>query len=97
MTGAFKVGEVCVGQNFIYDLAYNGTECVIIGEFRERMSIYDSGDITVSPCYKVEWADGTITDVDHRNLRRKQPPTGLASILRMFDLTAPAPREVETA
>lgn len=97
MKGQFKVGEVCIGQNFLPPLEYNGMECVIV----EALAVVDcycavTGDVLpAEPRYCVQWSNGKVWAVKPMYLRRKQPPAGEQSILRMF--TAPSPREVEAA
>jgi hypothetical protein len=99
VSGPFKVGEVCIGQNFVNFPEYNGCECLIerplqmFGGFNRRTGEW----CAVEPSYFVRWADGAGSWVGRHNLRRKQPPTGEIAIMRMFDITAPAPREVEAA
>lgn len=93
MSGQFKVGEVLVGQNHIFDTSLNGMECTVVEGLEMRTSFATGVGLEEGMAYVVEWADGRVWDCDPRNLRRKQPPTGEESILRMF--TAPAPREVE--
>jgi hypothetical protein len=98
MTGPFKVGEVCIGQHFIMRPDRNGCECVVLTSARHMHVRCDTtGRPHSGPMVEVRWADGWITNVMPSNLRRKRPPAGEESILRMFDVTAPAPREVEAA
>lgn len=99
MTGGLPVGTVCIGQNYIHHAERNGMECVVIGGLDVSDAVIARTGEVVRACatYEVEWSDGFIDNVQPRHLRRKQPPTGELSILRMFDLTAPVPREVEVA
>lgn len=98
MTAGLKVGEVCIGQNFIISTEANGMECVIIGPLVLCECLVEPiGRWVLDYRHLVRWSDGAIDNVPARNLRRKQPPAGEESILRMFDLTAPAQREVEAA
>lgn len=83
----FKVGEVCVGINFIFDTQYNGVECVIVAPARPMTSINQASKIVSSDAkYEVKWNDGKLDFVRPRNLRRKQPPAGEQSIMDMFKL-----------
>lgn len=97
MSGSFKVGEVLVGVNFITHPDRNDMECIVIGGLDVSDAILVRTGEVVRACatYEVEWADGFVDNVQPKNLRRKQPPTGLATVLAWF--TAPAPREVEAA
>lgn len=93
MSTQFKVGEVLVGQNFVNRIQRNGQECIVI----EGLFVTDHwDDITgekhgPEPMYRVEWPDGDQVLVRPRNLRRKHPPYGEQSILRMF--TQPMPQK----
>ena len=99
MSGPFKVGEVLVGVGFVVDIECNGLECVVERNYGLAPTHYiETGeDIGSHFVYLVRWVNGNTDNVCQPNLRRKQPPSGELSILRMFDLTAPAPREVEAA
>lgn len=97
MSGPFKVGEVCIGQNFINWPEYNGAECIVLSPERIDGGVDPrSGEVSeFGPTHTVQWDDGRIANVATTNLRRKRPPTGLATVLAWF--TAPAPRELEAA
>lgn len=92
----YEIGVVYVWQNQVGRLAcLNGLECVVIGPAK---TYFGGGD------WQYGWpTDSQLPDamIAHEvmafpgDLRRKQPPTGLATVLAWF--TAPAPREVETA
>lgn len=69
----FKVGDICVGQNFTNAVARNGMECTIIGGLEWR-TWQDGGSSGVDMLYLVEWDDGEISGQPHYQLRRKQPP-----------------------
>jgi hypothetical protein len=99
MTGGFPVGTVCIGQDFSFATYRNGMECVIVHglEMRAHCCQVSGIEYPPEPMYYVGWEDGTYSLVRPRQLRRKQPPTGEIAIMRMFDITAPAPREVEAA
>lgn len=95
MTGTFKVGEVCVGQNIDSRPEYNGCECIVIESESMKQGLHPFTGKRFDPklLYTVRWSDGYLCYVEGCQLRRKQPPTGLATVLAWF--TAPAPREVE--
>jgi hypothetical protein len=98
MTGGFPVGTVCIGQNFVGQTERNGDECVVVRSLQMTTGFLSGTfQLVTQMGYKVQWADGQIVNVAPQNLRRKQPPSGELAILRMFDATAPAPREVEAA
>lgn len=99
MNGPFKVGEICIGQHLIHWPEYNGAECVILTPERIAGGMDPrSGEAAeVGPTYTVQWDDGRVANIATANLRRKQPPTGLIAVLRMFDVAAPKLREVEAA
>jgi hypothetical protein len=99
MTGGFKVGEVCIGQFINIKPEYNGCECVVIEPEAVRQGTHPlTGALRPRRmAYMVTWSDGYTCMIAGRNLRRKQPPSGELAILRMFDVTAPTPREVESA
>lgn len=101
MSAPFKVGEVCIGVGFVdwFNVDHNGVECVInrVRYISEPIHAFDLATFPAGYIYFVTWASGIDAAVAHHNLRRKTPPSGEESILRMFDLTAPAPRETEAA
>jgi hypothetical protein len=74
--GAFKVGDVCVGQGFVTEPTYNGAECVVIEYMgvvyvRCRLTGRNTG---MHPTYRVEWAGGEVSYCAASHLRRKEPP-----------------------
>jgi len=95
----YEIGVVYVWQNQTGSCAWaNGTECVVTAPGRSYISItgqvrYGWPTDTVHPEYPPMCTVMALAG----DLRRKQPPSGELSIIRMFDLTAPAPREVEAA
>lgn len=99
MTGPFKVGEVLIGQFIVLRPEYNGCECVVLEREAMRKGLHPlTGQMRESRrSYVVQWSDGYVCYISGQHLRRKRPPAGEESILRMFDVTAPAPREVEAA
>lgn len=95
MSAAFKVGEVCIGQNFVNSPELNGLECVIIGGLVERLSKHlITGLITSGFRYRVQFADGSIFAQEPYFLRLKQPPTSAKSIMRAAILKAKQPSKV---
>lgn len=97
MSGNFKVGEVLVGQNHIFEKHRNGMECTVIGSLKKCSGFFrGSGKVEFFDGYQVHWANGDVTNSKQKYLRRKQPPAGEASILNMF-VVAPPQRQKETA
>lgn len=92
MKGQFKVGEVLVGQNYTIRTSRNGMECEVIAPLMLRQWHFD-GEVPAGSgfVYEVRWADGHVNAAFPKNLRRKQPPAGEQSILRM--LTQPMPKK----
>jgi hypothetical protein len=72
--GTFKVGDVCVGQNFIYDTCRNAMECTIVAGLEMRACFHAVVGANRRYCYLVEWEDGVVATVGPMNLRRKEPP-----------------------
>jgi hypothetical protein len=70
--GQFKVGDVCVGQNFARNTDRNGVECEILALDGVRESRGVSG--VVGTWWRVQWADGRVSNARTVNLRRKEPP-----------------------
>lgn len=84
--GPFKVGDVVEGCGFIYDEWSNGMPAVVSGGLKYRKGIHYSCGDCEGFSYQVEWQDGTTSQVDNGNIRRRKPPmTGLQEILAMFD------------
>jgi hypothetical protein len=75
MRKLFKVGDVCIGQNFVRDLEYNGMECVVVGglEVREWYRS-DTGEGGCDINYLVRWENGEVCCQQPFYLRAKQPP-----------------------
>lgn len=99
MTGGYEIGAVYVWVSSDDGIAYlKSTECVITSSPRE----YNAGPHGMQYGWPTDAPmppgsmPGTVFAFAG-DLRRKRPPTGEEPILRMFDLTAPAPREVEAA
>jgi hypothetical protein len=89
MSEQFKVGEVVIGQNFVFSTHRNGMEAEIIGGLSEREG-WDEVTLEyyASTCYEVLWADGRITIQEPHYLRRRKPPTtGEESVLALFKRT----------
>lgn len=68
---SYPVGTICIGQNHVIDTERNGMECVITDEPRPRAWHHHDGTTGTSVLYEVEWADGTVSATEHRNLKRK--------------------------
>lgn len=50
-----KVGDICVWQNQVGDLAYlNGTECTITGPYIARVAYNQFGERGLHMCYAVD-------------------------------------------
>lgn len=75
----FKIGDVCLGQNFHAYPEFNGVECEVLG-VREQGGIYQHAFrrglfVIVGPSYYVRWATtGKKYCVAERHLRKKQLP-----------------------
>lgn len=74
MNPSFKIGAICIGQNFVQFPERNGMECEIIGELKERRGRGPTGKLFAALSYRVHWADGKVYAVRPRNLRLKKPP-----------------------
>lgn len=97
MNGNFKVGEVCIGQNFNSYPEYNGMECVITGGLRMvAAKTFTGSKLAADHRYMVQWANGLVSVIRPFYIRRKQPPSGELSILNMF-VVAPPQRTKEIA
>jgi hypothetical protein len=97
MRSPFKVGDVCIGQNFVRDIDRNGVECTIIGGLEPRNYLdFHSGETFLLYCHEVEWSDGLISSIQPKNLRRKQPPSDITqwAASKVKDLLKPINNEV---
>lgn len=71
----FKVGEIAILQNCIYDPSYNGEECTVLGRFTGLGYHLKTGAIEyMKNEYLVETVRGDKVAVRHYQLRKKQPP-----------------------
>ncbi len=87
----YKVGTICIGQNFQVDTDRNGMECEITGPLGMRLALNKRTGAKYSAVrYTVRWSDGIEAIVAPHLLRPKLPPpgTGLESILNLFKETA---------
>lgn len=74
MNEQFKVGTICIGQNFTIATEYNNMECEIIGGLAMRgWKNSRTGESGVDPCYDVRWANGKEMPMAPFHLRRKPP------------------------
>lgn len=76
MNGPFKVGDICVGQNFVQSPELNGQECQIthpLGRFLTRDRV--SGEIAMLSVWGVQFSDGFNTHVEPHRLRLKRRPS----------------------
>lgn len=92
MSEQFKVGDICIGQNHIFDLEYNGMECEII----EAFGLHDWHDPDTYETgkefgYIVLWADGVEAISNSCYIRKKQPPQSAKAIMRAAILKAKQP------
>jgi hypothetical protein len=71
--GQFKVGDVCVGQNFEFNIERNGQECEVLRPMGRHAAVVQGHRVS-GFWWRVRWSDGAETDVRPFNLRRKQPP-----------------------
>jgi len=74
----FKVGDICIGQNFHDYPEFNGVECEVL-DVREQGDIYQRAFRRVlfampGPHYRVRWATGEKYYVAETHLRKKPPP-----------------------
>jgi hypothetical protein len=99
MSEQFKVGDVCVGQNFVFSTDRNGMECTVIGGLQMRPGInHITGKAAWEMLYDVRWADGAESFQEPYTLRRKRPPTtGEQMIRSMFDAPPVERRQPITA
>lgn len=75
MSESFKVGTICIGQNFKEHATFrNGMECEIVNglQLKESRNIH-TGRINTKPRYQVRWVDGTVLWYSPIHLRRKPP------------------------
>lgn len=73
MSGVFKVGEIVVGQNHVYDTEYNGMEGQIVEGLETRRWVTERGEHGKGFVYVVEWATGERCATEPKNIRRKPP------------------------
>lgn len=78
----FKVGDVCIGQNFTKHVEANGMECAVLDISYPQGLRYVDSDVRKSlyllpgtPVYQVLWADGLVDNCLGENLRLKRPPS----------------------
>lgn len=99
MSAPFAVGEVVIGQNFIFWPELNGMECEITeaAKLRPLAFCHRSGIYKDAPQYVVTWADGAKTYTAANNLRRRKPPTtGEESLMQLIrDTLDKAPMRVK--
>jgi hypothetical protein len=74
MNYVFKVGEICIGQNFLTNTECNGMEREIIGGLELREWMTPDGRKGMDMSYMVRWADGHECSQIGYNLRPKRPP-----------------------
>jgi hypothetical protein len=99
MSAQFKVGDICVGQNFINHPEKNGMECTVIGGLQMRYGVdFRTGVAAWEMLYDVRWADGAESFQEPYTLRLKRPPTtGEQMIRSMFDAPPVERRQPATA
>lgn len=90
---ALRIGDICVGQNFINDAEYNGEECTVI-DFRPVNAVVPkTGEVRYGFFYIVKWCNGEVSAQERHTLRLKDQPTPEAEqeynalIERLTDLT----------
>lgn len=73
----FRVGDVCIGQNFEVDTERNGMECEVVAHLPEGGMFCNTrrdGKVLIEQnAYCVHWADGLVGWVAQHNLRKKPP------------------------
>ena len=74
---SFKIGDVCVGQNFERATWRNGMECVVISDgFVSPAIEYVTGtQLPEEFGYMIRWSDGSQAHEPPRFLRLKRPPS----------------------
>ena len=87
----FKVGDICIGQNFINHAILNGMECQIIGGLESR-HIRNKNNTYFAQRYRVKWSDGCITAAQHLHLRLKKPPRREIDTLTSWELCGWQPK-----
>lgn len=80
----YQIGQVCIGQNIVYDDKYNGMECEIIGELIERTGKSKWGKEVTLDAYEVRWADGLEIYVLPEYLRPKHEPGSWDELEKMI-------------
>lgn len=71
----FKVGDVCIGQNYVLSTERNGLECEILEGLQDRFFRNNhTQSLEYGQAYLVRWSDGDVWAVKHYQLRKKQPP-----------------------
>lgn len=92
MSAQFKVGDICIGQNFVVDTERNGMECTIIGSLATYQLILYNNELLYG--YECEGEDGLQFVCAPHNLRLKHPPRSAKSIMREVIAKAKKPLEV---
>lgn len=70
----FKVGDIIIGQNFIFNLSYNGLEGeVIAAEKIRRTRKRNTNEIDNVLSYLILWSNNNMTAQKEFNLRKKPP------------------------
>jgi hypothetical protein len=70
MSGQFKVGDICIGQNHVIDTHLNGMECTVVQGVTWGIPL---GKREPDHYVLVEWANGEKTASKPFHLRRKPP------------------------
>lgn len=73
----FKVGDICIGQNFVYATQYNGMECEIVGApyIGPCVGAVTGEYYPPALLYPVLWADGDVSVQMAHELRLRKPPS----------------------
>ena len=73
MSRVFRIGDICIGQNFLDDVEYNGMECVVIGGLERREYLDQQADEDPIWSYEIEWETRETSIVAPLCLRLKKP------------------------
>jgi hypothetical protein len=75
MSKLFKVGDICIGQNFVTNVSRNGMEGVVIGGLAVRTARNRVDHVVRTKVgYLIKWTDGVVGHVGPHNIRPKKPP-----------------------
>lgn len=92
----YKVGDICIGVNFVNQTHFNGMECVIKHGNKERtVRHYVTGKLYKEYGYLVEWENGERCSVAEYKLKLKRPPEEPSSWEKIKELCGFHPAKVK--